>query len=173
MYIRPTILCLAIAISAPCAFGQPAPKLPDTGPDFVKLASQDGMTEVALGKIALMKSSNPDIKQFANRMVQDHTKANGQLSEIAKKQGIPVSKKLDAEHAAMVKMMSDKSGADFDTAYTSDMLADHKKAIALFQNEATDHADPDLASFAQSTLPVLRQHQQMAEQLTNKVAQNQ
>jgi putative membrane protein len=173
MYIRPTILCLAIAISAPTAFGQPEPKLPDTGPGFVKLASQDGMTEVALGKLALMKSSNPDIKQFASRMVQDHSKANVQLSEIAKKQGIPVSKKLDAEHAAMVKMMSDKSGADFDTAYTSDMLADHKKAITLFQNEATDHADPDLASFAQSTLPVLRQHQQMAEQLTNKVAQNQ
>jgi putative membrane protein len=158
-------------MSATCAFGQsPSPKLPDTGPDFVKLASQDGMTEVELGKMAAMKSSNPDLKRFANRMVQDHSKANMQLAAIAKKQGIAVSTKLDPEHAAMLKAMSDKSGADFDSAYTSDMLADHKKAVALFENESTD-TNPELASFAQSTLPVLREHQQMAQQLTNKVAQ--
>jgi putative membrane protein len=171
MNIRPTILCLAIAVSAPCAFAQPEPKLPDTGSDFVTAASQDGMTEVALGKLALQKSSNPDIKQFATRMVQDHSKADMQLKQIAKKEGIAVSPKLDAAHAAMVKSMSDKSGADFDSAYTSDMLADHQKAIALFQNESTD-TNQALASFAQSTLPILRQHQQMAQQLSSKMAQN-
>jgi putative membrane protein len=172
MYIRPMILGLAFAVSAPCAFSEGEPKLPDTGPDFVALASQDGMTEVQLGKMALMKSSNPDIKQFASKMVQDHSKANMQLAAIAKRQGIPVATKLDPAHAAMLKEMSGKSGADFDAAYTSDMLADHKKAIALFENEATD-TDPDLASFAKSTLPVLREHQQMAQQLTKKMAQNQ
>jgi putative membrane protein len=173
MHIRPVILCLAIAASAPCAFGQsPAPKLSETGPDFVRLASQDGMTEVQLGKMALTKSSNPDIKSFANRMVKDHSKANRQLSAIATKQGIAVSHNLDAEHAAMLKEMSDKSGAEFDAAYTQDMVSDHKKAIALFENEETD-TDPGLASFAKSTLPVLLEHQKLAQQLTNKMAQNQ
>ncbi len=70
----------------------------------------------------------------------------------------------------MLKQMSEKSGADFDTSYTSDMLNDHQKAIALFQNEATDD-NHDLASFASSTLPTLRQHQQMAQQLSAKTAQ--
>jgi putative membrane protein len=171
MYIRPMIMCLAVAASAPCAFGQGEPTLPHTGADFVAMASQDGMTEVQLGKMALMKSSNPDIKKFASRMVRDHSKANTQLAGIAKKDGIPVSKSLDAEHSAMLQKMSEKSGADFDAAYTSDMLADHKKAITLFENEQSDTAHPALSSFAQSTLPVLREHQHMAQQLTSKVAQ--
>jgi putative membrane protein len=168
MNIRATMLCLTVA-AAPCAFAQ-TPKLPGTGPDFVNKAMQDGLTEVELGKMALMKSSNPDIKTFANRMVQDHSKANMELAEIAKKDGIPVSNNLDSRHAAMLKQMSEKSGADFDTSYTSDMLNDHQKAIALFQNEATDD-NHDLASFASSTLPTLRQHQQMAQQLSAETAQ--
>jgi len=166
------MLCLAAATSAPYVFAQSAaPNPPETGANFVKLASQDGMTEVQLARLALTKSSNPDIKSFATRMVHDHSKANRQLVAIAKKDGIPVSHHLDAEHAAMLKEMRDKSAAEFDTAYTQDMVTDHEKAIALFKHEETD-SDSDLASFAKATLPVLLEHQKLAQQLTEKTAQN-
>jgi putative membrane protein len=131
---------------------------------FVKTAAQDGMTEVALAKVALSKSSNQDVKDFATKMQQDHSQADQQLAAIAKTKGIAVPTKLDAKHEAMVKTLSAKSGADFDKAYAQHMAKGHAKAVALFQ-AASNSSDPDLAAFAQKTLPTLEVHKQLADNL--------
>jgi putative membrane protein len=131
---------------------------------FVKKAAQDGLTEVALGKQAATKAQDPQIKQFADHMVQDHSKANDELTSVAKKKGLQVPSSLDAEHQAIVQKMSQKSGADFDTAYSKEMLKDHKKAVSLFEG-ASKSSDTDLSAFAQKTLPTLKEHEKMAEQL--------
>jgi len=131
---------------------------------FVKKAAQDGLTEVALGKQAATKAQDPQIKQFADHIVQDHSKANDELTTVARKKGLQVPSSLDAEHQAIVQKMSQKSGADFDTAYSKAMLKDHKKAVSLFEG-ASESSDSDLAAFAQKTLPTLKEHEKMAEQL--------
>jgi putative membrane protein len=131
---------------------------------FVKTAAQDGMTEVALAKLALSKSNDKEVKDFAQKMEQDHTKADQQLDSIAKTKGINVPTKLDAKHEAMVKSFGTKSGADFDAAYAKHMAKDHTKAVALFQ-AAAKSSDADLAGFAQKTLPTLEVHKQMADNL--------
>jgi putative membrane protein len=131
---------------------------------FVKTAALAGMTEVELGKLALAKSSNADIKQFADKMVTDHTKANMELKGIASGKGLEVPTSLDPDHAATVKSMSAKSGKDFDSAYSRQMVADHDKAVTLFQAESGD-TDAELAAFAKKTLPTLRTHQQMSQRL--------
>jgi putative membrane protein len=131
---------------------------------FVEHAAQDGMTEVQLAKIALKKSSNDQVKQFAQKMEQDHTQANEQLASIAKSKGLTVPTKLDAKHEAMVKNLSAKSGKAFDRAYAEHMAKDHAKAVALFQ-AAAKSSDPDIAAFAQKTLPTLEQHEQLADNL--------
>ena len=135
--------------------------------EFVKKAAQDGMTEVELGKVALQKSSDANVRSFADRMVQDHGKANDELASIAKKKNLEVPAKLDAMHQKMVQQISAKSGADFDAAYASHMAMDHSKAVALFQNGAT-LPDADLAAFAKKTLPTLQQHKQQADSLHAK-----
>jgi len=131
---------------------------------FVKTAAQDGLTEVALAKVAETKSSNSDIKQFAQKMEHDHGQANAQLMQIAKTKGLMVPAELDAKHRAMVTAMSNKSGADFDAAYSEHMAKAHAKAVALFQ-AAAQSDDKDLAAFANKTLPTLQEHQQMANNL--------
>jgi len=131
---------------------------------FVKTAALAGMTEVELGKLALAKSSNADIKQFADKMVTDHTKANVELKGIASGKGLEVPTSLDPDHAATVKSMSAKSGKDFDSAYSKQMVADHDKAVTLFQAESGD-TDAELAAFAKKTLPTLQTHQQMSQRL--------
>jgi putative membrane protein len=131
---------------------------------FVKTAAQDGMTEVALAKLALSKSSNDEVKQFAQKMEQDHTKADQQLSSIARTKGIAVPTQLDAKHQAMVKSLGAKSGAAFDSAYATHMAKGHAKAVALFQ-AAAQSSDPDLAAFAQKTLPTIEVHKQLADSL--------
>jgi putative membrane protein len=131
---------------------------------FVKKAAQDGLTEVTLGKQAASKAQDPKVKQFAAHMVQDHSKANDELTGLARKKGLEVPSSLDSEHQAIVQKMSTKSGAQFDAAYSEEMLKDHKKAVALFEG-ASKSSDPDLAAFAQKTLPTLKEHEQMAQQL--------
>ena len=136
---------------------------------FVKTASEDGLTEVALGKLALSKSSNNDVKQFAQKMVQDHGQANQQLASLAKSKGLAVPTKLDAQHEAMVKSLSAKSGAAFDSSYAEHMAKGHSKAVALFEAASTS-SDADLAAFAKKTLPTLQEHQQLADNLRASVA---
>ena len=131
---------------------------------FVSKAAQDGITEVELGKLAVSKSSNADVKKFAQRMVTDHSKANNELASLAKRKNLEVPSKLDAKHEAMVKAMSSKSGTAFDAAYAKDMASDHSQAIALFES-ASKMNDPDLADFASRTLPTLQEHKQMADSL--------
>jgi putative membrane protein len=131
---------------------------------FVKKAAQGGMTEVELGKIAQSKTQDPAVRKFADDMVKDHGKANNELASLAKGKGLTVPAALDAEHKAIVQKLNSKSGADFDAAYSKQMVMDHDKTIALFQG-ATKSSDADLAAFAKKTLPTLEEHKQMADSL--------
>jgi putative membrane protein len=131
---------------------------------FVKKAAVAGMTEVELAKVALAKSQDASIRKFADRMIKDHGKANLELEAIAKRKNLDVPKALDAEHQSMVQMMSAKSGKAFDEAYSEHMNMDHSKAVALFEG-ASSSTDSDLAAFAKKTLPTLKQHKDMAEDL--------
>ncbi len=162
MLTSKTILFLAIAGASSAAVAAqsdaPSPKT------FVEKAAQDGMTEVELGKVALEKSQNPEVRNFAQRMVTDHGKANSELATLAKQKGIDAPKKLDAEHEAMVKNLKAKDGASFDSEYSHHMNMDHSKAISLFE-AASKSPDKDLAGFAKKTLPTLKEHKEMAGKL--------
>jgi putative membrane protein len=138
----------------------------ESAASFVRKAAQDGMTEVELGKVAARKSTSADVKQFAERMVRDHGKANNELAGIAKAKNLEVPTQLDSEHQSMVKALSAKSGSAFDADYAAHMAADHDKAIALFQS-ASRSSDPELAGFAKKTLPTLQEHKQMADSLSS------
>jgi putative membrane protein len=131
---------------------------------FVKNAALGGLTEVTLSRAAAAKSKDPKIQKFANEMVQDHSKANDELSSIARKKGLELPTALDPEHQAVVQKLSHESGPGFDAAYSQQMMADHRKTVALFQ-EATRSSDPDMAAFAKKTLPTLQEHARMADQL--------
>ena len=131
---------------------------------FVKMAALGGMTEVELGKIAKTMAQDANVRKFADEMVKDHTKANTELATLAKTKGLAVPSTLDSEHSAIVKKLSAKSGADFDAAYSKQMMEDHDKTIELFEG-ATKSSDKDVAAFAKKTLPTLERHKKMADSL--------
>jgi putative membrane protein len=134
---------------------------------FVMEAAMGGMTEVELGRLAAERGSSDAVKQFGQRMVGDHSRANGELMQLVSGKGITLPTALDAKHQAMVAKMSRLSGAAFDRAYAKEMVKDHNKTVALFQREATGGADADLNAFAQKTLPTLQEHLSMARALPN------
>ena len=132
---------------------------------FVKKAAQGGMAEVELGKLATERASNPDVKKFGERMVNDHTKANDQLKEVASSKNVTLPKSLDAKDEATKKRLSSLSGAAFDRAYMTDMVTDHTKDVAEFRRESSSAKDAAVKDFATQTLPTLQDHLQEAKKI--------
>ena len=132
---------------------------------FVKDALVGGLTEVELGKLAVDKASSDAVKQFGQKMIDDHSKANAELKEIATKEKIEVPDSLDSKHQSRVEKLSKLSGADFDKAYIKDQLKDHQQDVREFQQEVKSGTDPDVKSFASKTLPTLEEHLSMVKEL--------
>ncbi|HEX8177599.1 MAG TPA: DUF4142 domain-containing protein [Pyrinomonadaceae bacterium] len=130
---------------------------------FAMTAAQDGMTEVELGRLAVQKGMSDAVKQFGQRMIDDHTNANQQLMQLATSKGMTLPTTLDAKHAAMVAKFQRLQGAAFDRAYAKQMVQDHRKAVDLFQREADRGMDAGLKAFAAQTLPILQGHLSMAQ----------
>ncbi len=125
---------------------------------FVKKAAAGGMAEVQLGQLATEKASSGDVKKFGQRMVDDHSKANDQLKQLASSKGVDLPQDLDAKDKATMAQLSKLSGPAFDRAYMRDMVADHTKDVAEFQRESKMAKDPDVKTFASQTLPTLQDH---------------
>lgn len=133
--------------------------------DFIMDAAMGGMMEVELGQVAAQKGGSDAVKQFGQRMVDDHSKANSELMSLAMSKGITLPTALDDKHRAAVTKLSAMSGAEFDRAYSKMMLSDHQKDVSAFEKQSTKGADADLKAFAGKTLPTLQEHLQMARAL--------
>jgi putative membrane protein len=129
---------------------------------FVDQAASAGMAEVKLGKLAMDKGQSMEVKQFARKMVEDHSKANMELKQIAEKQNLPLPAKIDAKHQIVYDKLVKLDGADFDREYMRAMAADHDDAVKLFKEQSESGKDPELKSFAMKTLPVIEKHDDMA-----------
>ena len=130
---------------------------------FATEAAHGGLAEVQMGQLALQKASSPQVKEFAQRMVTDHTQANQDLMQLGKSENLTLPTQLDAKHKIEIDGLSAMSGNAFDAAYMQHMVQDHKKTVADFQKQAQSGSDPALKSYAQKYLPIIQQHLQMAE----------
>jgi putative membrane protein len=133
--------------------------------DFIRNAAMGGMTEVELGKIAEQKAHSPDVKSFGARMVHDHSRANDQLTTIAKERGVPVPQQLDTEHMQIRDRLAKLQGGAFDRSYIRMMVVDHDKDIKAFRQEAQTGHDRELKRFARETLAMVEQHDKLAHDI--------
>jgi len=133
---------------------------------FMDKAAQGGMAEVELGQLAEQNGQSAEVKSFGKRMVDDHSKANDQLKQLADQKGVALPTSLNAQDQATKNRLSKLQGAAFDKAYMKDMVTDHKKDVAEFQRESKVAHDADLKSWAGQTLPTLQSHLQEAEKIT-------
>ena len=140
--------------------------------DFIMDAAIGGMMEVELGRVAAQKGMSDAVKQFGQRMVDDHSKANSELMTLASSKGMTLPTALDEKHQKDVTKLSAMSGAEFDRAYSKMMLSDHNKDVSEFEKQSTKATDPDLKAFASKTLPTLQEHLQMAKALPDNQRSN-
>lgn len=180
--------------------------------EFIKKAAHGGMIEVELGRMGVEKATNQEVKQFAQRMIDDHTRANDELMQLASSKGITIPKDMSAtdhathhqttsdaqpqpqkeqpqppdppapqkemtgakdkmhmdEHKAVKDRLSKLSGAEFDQAFMEQMVKDHTQAVTLFENQATNGKDAEVKAWAAKTLPTLKEHLQLAQEISGR-----
>ena len=144
-------------------------KLGASDTKFMKEAAMGGMEEVELGQLAAQKASSPEVKNFGQHMVDDHSKANDQLKQLAAQKGVTLPTSMSASQKQDMNRLSKLSGAAFDSAYVSMMVKDHKKDVAEFQKESKSGKDSDVKGWASTTLPTLESHQQMIEGISSSM----
>ncbi|HMN84319.1 MAG TPA: DUF4142 domain-containing protein [Burkholderiaceae bacterium] len=132
---------------------------------FVHKAAIGSLAEVEMGRIAQQQAASDDVKTFAGRMIDEHTRTGEQLAQLATTAGAPMPTELDRGARDDVQKLSRLSGEQFDKAYLKRMVSEHKKTIAMFEKQARSGKDPNLKAFAEQTLPILRSHREMALQI--------
>jgi putative membrane protein len=136
---------------------------------FAKAAAQGGMAEVQMGKLATERGGSAVVKLFGQRMVDDHTKANMELNQLAARKNIQLPQELSADQKSMMDKLSKLAGEDFDKQYVDMMVDDHEHDVAEFQTQSEKGDDPDVRAFAAKTLPTLRDHLQMIKDIKSKL----
>lgn len=137
--------------------------VPEDDSKFMVKAASGGMMEVELGQAAQQKAQSQRVKDFGAMMVRDHTQANNELKALAANKNVSLPAALGDDHQKHVNELNEKTGADFDKAYMSMMVDDHKKDISEFEDAANKGNDADIKAFAAKTLPVLRTHLDSAQ----------
>ncbi|WP_459617523.1 DUF4142 domain-containing protein [Bordetella sp. 2513F-2] len=137
--------------------------------DFLENAAQSGHTEVEGSKLAQTKAKSPDVKSFAERMIQDHTKVAEELAALAKEKGYTPPAEPSLMQKAKLKTLG-LTDDGFDKMYASQIgVSAHEDAVELFRNASEKAKDPDIKAFAAKTLPALEEHLEMARALQQKV----
>jgi len=125
---------------------------------FVDGAVSAGMFEVRSAQLVKDRINDDAEKQFAQMMIDDHTKANNELKDILRKKGVTPRSDLRPEHQSLYEKLTSANGNDLLNQYKQQQVAAHEQTIKLFEDEANNGQDPELKSFAQRTLPTLKQH---------------
>lgn len=136
---------------------------------FVRLAGFGGLAEVDLGMLAGKSAQSDDVKAFAQRMADDHSKANIRLAAAAKKAELPVPQALDREHQAIRVDLSKTEKGRFDADYMRTQVNDHIATVQLLEWEIDSGQNADIQHFASDTLPTVLDHLRMAQDLLAKL----
>ena len=136
---------------------------------FVSEAARGGMMEVKLGEVAKQRGTTQEIRDFGQRMITDHSKANEELKQLASTKGAVIPTEMTHHENTEMDRLEKLSGKDFDKEYAEHMVKDHKKDVKEFEDAARDATDPDLKNFAQKTLSTLQEHLRMAQQIQASV----
>ncbi len=130
---------------------------------FVKKALQGSMAEVQAAQLALQKSNNDQVKQFAQRMVTDHTKLIEEMKPVAQQVGVKVPDGPDKKQKMMMAKLQALSGDEFDKAYVQAMVKDHKEDDSEFKTEISSGQSPTVKNAATKGDAVVESHLQMIE----------
>jgi putative membrane protein len=125
---------------------------------FATKAAEGNLAEIEMGNLAIKNGKSKRVKNFGLMMIKDHDKANTKLMAMATAKKLVLPTKPDSAQQQMMMQLAKKTGSDFDKAYVSMMIDDHKNDVSEFTAASTKIQDPDIKAYAKKTLPVLQKH---------------
>lgn len=140
------------------------PKVSSSEQAFLRHAAEINLSEVDLAQLAQQNATAEPVKQFAQRMITDHTNNQQKLKDLAAQVDVVLPDQLSVDQTALYARLGKLSGTDFDHAYINAMVEGHAQALAQFKNEVKTATDPDVRTYASDTLPMLREHLKLAHQ---------
>lgn len=134
--------------------------------EFIRKASASGKFEVDSSELAKKSAQSTEVKSFAQRMIEDHTKANKDLAAAARQAGAQVPEpKLEPKHEEVISQLKKQTGQAFDRTYVDAQVSAHRQAVDQFQAYAKQGDNAQIKQFATQTLPVLQKHLESAADL--------
>lgn len=161
-----TTLALTAALSAP-AFAQ---KMDNDDISAMKQIAQSNLNEVAAGKTGVSKAQSPDVKSFAQKMIDEHTKMFEEISALAKRKDVSIPKDANMKDMAQMKLIERKSGADFDREFMEHMVKEHETALKDVEAIAAKAKDADFKAALQKATPKIKEHLEHAQRLAKGAA---
>lgn len=147
---------LGVTLSLAILFAPPSLAQDATSQKFLKEAIEGNFAEVQMGQLAKKQASSDGVRSFGEMLEKDHSSANQKATAAATSLGMMPPTSPNKKQTADSDRMSKLSGAQFDKAFVTHMVADHKKDIKEYE-KAAKKKDP-AGSYATETLPTLRKH---------------
>lgn len=141
-----------------------------TDDEFMKMVGTGGHNEMGLSQVIMDKGVTGAAKDFADKMMADHTKAGNELKPIAESKNVMLPTEMDAEHKALKDQMQSMSGEQLAEKYAQQMVTDHQNTVNVFQSEIQNGKDAEVKAFASKTLPTIQEHLEMAKKLPGAMA---
>jgi putative membrane protein len=132
---------------------------------FLNDAAQSNLMEEQLGRLVAEKSANASIKQFGQKLVQDHSAANQQLAQIAQNKSVTLPTQLDRRHERAIDRLKALSGNEFDRTFLRDTIRDHERDVREMERESKSGTDSQFKEYASTQLPIIQQHLSQARSL--------
>jgi putative membrane protein len=152
-----------VLIASSTAFAQAG--VSDDDKHFVEAALKGGMAEVELGKLAADKGASDDVKQFGQKMVDDHTRMGVQMKTVASEIGVKPSDSMSAGGIATKAELEVLSGKTFDDAYIKAMVKDHEEDLQGFKKEAESGTSPTVKRAARRGEITVSHHLEMIKKI--------
>ena len=163
-------VCVAlVCLSSPVPANADETSLEPGDQFFLRQASKGGLLEVSLAELAAGRSSNREIQEVANKLLEDHRQANERVKAFVERQRVALPTEL-GKHQLDVDRLAQLSGPEFGKAYLKEMIEHHEQAVATFQREAEEGTDPHIRAWASELVSTLRGHLQMIRGVAEKLS---
>ena len=162
-----SVVALALGLSP--ANAQDKSKLSKADRQSLQKMAMADMAEIQTGKLAAQKASNPEVKKFAEHMVQEHTKMLEEGKKLAQANGVKPPSAPDKKHQEAMKKLQGMSGADFDRRYMQQMVKDHQDVLKVAEKSAAEAKNPELKAHAKAGTPHIQEHLAMARKINDSL----
>jgi putative membrane protein len=135
---------------------------------FIIHALQGDMLEIKTSELALKRGLAGAEREFAQKMIDDHTAVDAELKTLAEKKGVTPPTQLGEKMQDKVDKLGKESDKDFAEAYLECQISAHKMAISAYKEASEEAKDPDVKAFAAKHLPHLTEHLETAKALEKK-----